>query len=152
MGDSLEPGVDVPENAVFFDSIFADESGKPYKKPRTVGLYERDGGLLWKHVDMDSGQNQSRHARELVLTFITTVGNYDYGFNWIFRMDGTLEMEVMLTGIMQVKGVEASAASKQSPALGDAIRSQSDECSGFLSEPIAGWPRSAGVGSGEPFP
>ena len=112
MGDSLEPGVDVPENAVFFDSIFADESGKPYKKERTVGLYERDGGLLWKHMDTDSGQNQSRHARELVLTFITTVGNYDYGFNWIFRMDGTLEMEVLLTGIMQVKGVEASAASK----------------------------------------
>src|SRR5262249_17787369 len=40
-----------------------------------------------------------------VLSWIATVGNYDYGFNWIFHQDGTLEMDVVLTGIMQTKGV-----------------------------------------------
>jgi primary-amine oxidase len=41
-----------------------------------------------------------------VLSWFATVGNYDYGFNWIFHQDGTLEMDVNLTGIMQTKGVE----------------------------------------------
>jgi primary-amine oxidase len=42
-----------------------------------------------------------------VLLTIATIGNYDYGFEWIFHQDGTLEAQVLLTGIMQVK---ASAA------------------------------------------
>jgi primary-amine oxidase len=41
----------------------------------------------------------------LVLAYITTLGNYDYGFNWIFHEDGSLEMETMMTGIMLAKGV-----------------------------------------------
>jgi primary-amine oxidase len=35
------------------------------------------------------------------------LGNYEYGFNWIFHQDGTLEMEVDLTGIMAAKSVKA---------------------------------------------
>lgn len=54
---------------------------------------------------MDSQHEEARRARELVLSWIATVGNYDYGFNWIFHQDGTLEMDVILTGIMQTKGV-----------------------------------------------
>jgi primary-amine oxidase len=33
------------------------------------------------------------------------VGNYDYGFNWVFHQDGTLEIEVLVSGIMQTKGI-----------------------------------------------
>ena len=28
----------------------------------------------------------------LVLSYVATVGNYDYGFDWIFHQDGALEM------------------------------------------------------------
>ena len=38
------------------------------------------------------------------------MGNYDYGFNWIHQ-DGTLEMQVLLTGIMETKGVGLASAS-----------------------------------------
>src|SRR5262249_29428918 len=31
---------------------------------------------------------------------IATVGNYDYGFYWYFYQEGTMQMEVKLTGIM----------------------------------------------------
>lgn len=114
----LEPQTDVPSNAVFFDSLFADEAGKPYVMPHTVALYERDGGLLWKHLDLDSGNNQSRRARELVLTSISSVGNYDYGFAWVFRQDGSLEMEIELTGIMQTRAVEAEPGAGHDHAEG----------------------------------
>lgn len=101
----LQPGADAPDNAVFFDAVLSDEKGSPRQTARAVALYERDGGILWRHTDMDTAHNESRRARDLVLSWIATVGNYDYGFNWIFHQDGTLEMDVVLTGIMQTKGV-----------------------------------------------
>jgi primary-amine oxidase len=107
---SLEPKTDAPSNAVFFDSVFAGEDGKPYVQPRTVALYERDGGLLWKHYDTESQESQSRRGRDLVLFSLSTVGNYDYGFGWIFRQDGSLELEAQLTGIMQARGVDATVS------------------------------------------
>ena len=38
-----------------------------------VALYERDGGLLWKHYDIYHDKNESRRARNLVLSFIAFV-------------------------------------------------------------------------------
>jgi primary-amine oxidase len=107
--DSLEPGTDVPSNSRFFDAIIADQQGHPRVIPRAAALYERDGGLLWKHLDLATQRNVSRRARELVLSYITTISNYDYGFEWIFHEDGTLEMEAQLTGLMIPKGVATNA-------------------------------------------
>ena len=75
-----------------------------------IAVYERDGGVLWKHYQFDdgpNGTNYSRRARELVVSWIATVGNYDYGLNWVFKQDGRLELEAFLTGIMLAKGVTA---------------------------------------------
>jgi primary-amine oxidase len=101
----LEKGTDVPAYASMLGGVLADEHGKPRDLSNPVALYERDGGVLWRHTDPDSGRVESRRARELVLSWIATVGNYDYGFNWIFHQDGTLEMDVALSGIMQTKAV-----------------------------------------------
>jgi primary-amine oxidase len=68
-----------------------------------VALYERDGGIAWKHGD------NVRRARELVLSYLSQPGNYEYGFDWVFHQDGTLEMRVGLTGIMAAKGVAEGA-------------------------------------------
>jgi primary-amine oxidase len=35
-----------------------------------------------------------------VVSYFTTVGNYDYGFYWYFYLDGTIECEVKLTGVL----------------------------------------------------
>jgi primary-amine oxidase len=102
---SLEDKTDVPGNALLLDAVFPDEIGGALAAPRRVGLFERDGGLSWKHVDYLTNQNQSRRARQLVLSCFTVIGNYDYGFNWVFHQDGTLEMETLLTGAMSMKGV-----------------------------------------------
>jgi primary-amine oxidase len=108
--DSLEIGTDAPAHARFFDAVFADDLGKVLKVPRAVALYERDGGVLWKHFEYYSNSNDSRRARELVLFSLVTVGNYDYGFNWIFRQDGSLELQAVLTGIMLTRGVQSATA------------------------------------------
>jgi primary-amine oxidase len=111
MASPLEARVDAPENAFLVDAVFADESGKPYTLQRAVGLYERDGGILWKHYDSYTAQNESRRARQLVILFVATIGNYDYAINWIFNQDGTIEIDAALSGILLSKGV--------GPAMGE---------------------------------
>ena len=103
---------DAPPNAVLLPAVLADENANASNKERLVALFERDGGVLWKHVDYMSGKNESRRARQLVLSMIATIGNYEYGFNWVFHQDGTLEMETLLTGIMSVKAVAAQKANE----------------------------------------
>ncbi|MEQ1877003.1 MAG: primary-amine oxidase [Bdellovibrionia bacterium] len=106
LSDTLEAGVDVPENATLLDAAFADDFGKPFTTPKALAIYERDGALLWKHFEFYNNKADTRRGRELVVTSIVTVGNYDYGFNWIFRQDGSIQVEAMLTGIMLAKGVK----------------------------------------------
>ena len=71
-----------------------------------VDLYERDAGILWAHHEDDAGTVGPR-ARELVIGWMSTVGNYDYRFQWSFRQDGSIEFHVYLTGVMQLKGTHA---------------------------------------------
>jgi len=101
----MEANTDVPENATLLDAVFANESGSSLDAKRVIAIYERDGGVSWKHVDYMTNQNQSRRARQLVVSIFVVVGNYDYGFNWVFHQDGTLELEALLTGVMATKGV-----------------------------------------------
>jgi len=105
LASSIEPKTDAPENATLIDATFAGDDGAPYTLPRAIGIYERDGGLLWKHYESYSEHNESRRARQLVIFFIATIGNYDYAINWIFNQDGALELDAALTGIMLPKGV-----------------------------------------------
>ncbi len=126
--NSLEPMIDAPSNATFIDAFLADDKGIPYEIPRAIALYERDGGLLWKHYDDKVKHNEARRARQLVLAWIATVGNYEYGFNWIFHQDGTLEMEVMLSGFVETKALQ----------LAGSRADHSDEYSHLLTGNLAG--------------
>lgn len=107
LGGSLlpfTPGADCPAEAQLFDAVFADERGQPRVQEHAIALFERATGVAWLHdPDFDPG-------RELVLKFFANLGNYDYGFEWIFRLDGSIEVRALLTGIMSVKGVSDTAA------------------------------------------
>ncbi len=106
LASPLEAGMDAPKHAKLFDVTFADDFGKPYVLNRAVGLYERDAGILWKHYDIYHDKNQTRRARQLVMFFIATIGNYDYAINWVFHQDGVIEVVCDLSGIMLAKGVK----------------------------------------------
>ncbi|KAM3568953.1 hypothetical protein VYU27_008935, partial [Nannochloropsis oceanica] len=67
-----------------------------------VCIHEEDAGMLWKHKDYRTDTSEVRRARRLVVSFMCTIGNYDYGFYYHLMQDGTLEMEVKLTGILSV--------------------------------------------------
>lgn len=116
---SFQLGREVPENAQLFESVMHDANGNPLVVPRSVALYERDGGTLWRHGA------EARRARELVLAFYATVDNYDYGFFWVFHQDGTLELELQLTGQMNARPVssagDTATAHHERPAYGTRV-------------------------------
>ena len=91
---SAVPGADAPANAEFRSAVMHTHLGEPMEVPRAVTIYERDGGVLWRHAE------ESRRSRELVVAFYSAIDNYDYAFNWIFRQDGSMDVEVQLTGII----------------------------------------------------
>ena len=70
-----------------------------------ICIHEEDYGILWKHQDMNTGRTEVRRSRRLVVSSISTVGNYEYGFYWYFYLDGTIQLEVKLTGIMSTQAV-----------------------------------------------
>jgi primary-amine oxidase len=53
-----------------------------------------------------------RRSRRLVVSFITTVGNYHYGFYWNFYQDASIQVEVKLLGIVQTRSVEEGETAK----------------------------------------
>jgi primary-amine oxidase len=105
MANSLTLGCDCLGEIRYFDDVFGDERGRPVTRPNAICMHEEDYGILWKHVDMVSGRTEVRRSRRLVVSSIATVGNYEYGFYWYFYLDGTMQLEVKLTGIMSTMAV-----------------------------------------------
>ena len=106
LASQIEENTDAPPNAKLMSAWFAGDDGEAYEAKNVVGIYERDGGMLWKHYEALTKTNESRRARQLVIFFIATIGNYDYAVNWVFHQDGTLELDAALTGIMLPKGTK----------------------------------------------
>ncbi len=98
--NSLQLGCDCLGEIRYFDATFADELGNPTTIQNGICMHEEDYGTLWKHSDMFTESDEVRRARRLVISFFTTVGNYDYGFYWYLYLDGTIECEAKLTGIL----------------------------------------------------
>jgi primary-amine oxidase len=100
----IERGTDAPHNAVLLDAVLAAPDGSPTTVPNAIAVFERHAGPEFKHQEM--GQpNISAERRELVVRWISTVGNYDYIFDWVFAENGTIGINAGATGIEAVKGV-----------------------------------------------
>ncbi len=97
--------------------MFANGEGESYLVPGTIGIYEKDNGVLWKHFSYHNKKNCVRRNRKLVISIITTVDNYDYILNWIFHQDGTLEIKNELTEIDLPQGTNVNTQN-ENPSLG----------------------------------
>jgi primary-amine oxidase len=96
--NSLELGCDCLGHIHYFDALLNTSEGEPKLIKKAICLHEEDAGLLWKHVEYRNGHNEARRARELVISSIATVVNYEYLFYWRFRLDGSIDFEIRLSG------------------------------------------------------
>jgi primary-amine oxidase len=120
MVNSLELGCDCVGEIAYMDAVLSDELGRPMTIPNAICMHEEDNGILWKHFDARSGDTQVRRDRRFVVSYICTVGNYDYGFYWHFHQDGGIELEMKATGIMQTQAVPPG----EQPAYGTLVAPQ----------------------------
>jgi len=109
LANALQNGCDCLGEIRYLDAVVNDGRGRALTLPNAVCLHEEDAGILWKHFDWRLGTTEVRRSRRLVVSSISTVGNYEYGFYWYFYQDGTIQLEVKLTGVIS-NGAEPGGA------------------------------------------
>jgi primary-amine oxidase len=103
LANSLELGCDCLGEIRYFDATVNDAEGQPVVLANAICMHEEDYSLLWKHLEYNedgSTRVEVRRSRRLVISSISTVGNYEYGFYWYLYQDGTIQYEIKLTGII----------------------------------------------------
>lgn len=104
LANQLELGCDCLGSIHYMDAWISDINGNPFCLKNAVCIHEEDryvkgsgarlpfclgpyidlhfrndSGVLWKHWDFRTERTEVRRGRRLVLSFIATVGNYEYG-------------------------------------------------------------------------
>jgi primary-amine oxidase len=100
MANSLALGCDCLGQIAYLDAVMHDSHGEPRVIENAICIHEEDDAILWKHVDPFTGDAEVRRRRRLVVSFHTTIANYDYLVYWRFYQDASIECEVGATGIV----------------------------------------------------
>jgi len=98
--NSLVLGCDCLGLIHYFDGHIVDEHGEPYTITRAICMHEEDASIGWKHTDWRTGTPHVTRSRRLVISFICTIANYEYGFYFHFYLNGNIEIDVKLTGVL----------------------------------------------------
>ncbi|KAL8588486.1 hypothetical protein ACOMHN_022273 [Nucella lapillus] len=103
----LLPGVDCPPTAYFVDSFHFVDTPSPRRHKHSICIFELNEGIpLRRHYTASEDRDRFEYyggvvANSLVLRSIAVIWNKDYIFDYIFHMDGTLEVKVSVTGYLQ---------------------------------------------------
>ncbi|KZS98930.1 amine oxidase catalytic domain-containing protein [Sistotremastrum niveocremeum HHB9708] len=104
MGSSVRdmlPGYDCPHESVYLPAVVHTPSGS-LTRERAICVFEQDSGRpLTRHMGYLEGEFGAVKGYILTVRSIATVGNYDYIFDYMFQLDGTLEVRVSASGYLQ---------------------------------------------------
>ena len=117
LANSLELGCDCLGEIHYFDGHVSDASGNIQTIPNAICMHEEDFSILWKHFDSSTEEVEVRRSRRLVVSFIATVGNYEYAFYWNFYQDGTIQFDIKLTGILSTAALPVGESSQYGTML-----------------------------------
>jgi primary-amine oxidase len=117
MANSLTLGCDCLGEITYLDAAVHDSHGEPRVIQNAICVHEEDDGVLWKHTDPFTGAAEVRRRRRLVVSFHTTIANYDYLIYWRFYQDASIECEVRATGVVVTTQFAPGAA----PAYGAVV-------------------------------
>ncbi|KAJ7625545.1 copper amine oxidase [Roridomyces roridus] len=113
MANELTLGCDCVGQISYLPGAFVKHDGTTHVIENCICIHEEDAGVLWKHTDFrPGGRAQTVRRRRLVVSMVCTLANYEYIFNYQFYQDGTVELEIRLTGVLQVY---VAADGEQSP-------------------------------------
>ncbi|KAI0919608.1 hypothetical protein AcV5_001627 [Taiwanofungus camphoratus] len=103
MANELSLGCDCLGQIHYLPGAYVAHDGSAVVIKNVICIHEEDAGLLWKHTDFRvGGRSHAVRSRRLVVSMICTLANYEYIWNYYFYQDGNIELNVRLTGILQV--------------------------------------------------
>ncbi|KAF2866570.1 copper amine oxidase [Massariosphaeria phaeospora] len=100
MTNSLSLGCDCKGAIHYMDAAFVNRAGAATTIKNAICIHEEDAGILFKHTDFRDESVTVTRARKLLISHIFTAANYEYCVYWIFHQDGTVQLEIKLTGIL----------------------------------------------------
>ncbi|EEF45391.1 primary amine oxidase [Ricinus communis] len=107
---SLAPLADCPNNAVYMDGYHAGQDGTPVQVPNLFCIFERHAGdIMWRHTELgipDETITEARPEVSLVVRMVATIGNYDHVLDWEFKPSGSINIQVGLSGILEVRATK----------------------------------------------
>tara|TARA_B100000959_G_scaffold276117_1_gene330421 strand:- start:412 stop:2307 length:1896 start_codon:yes stop_codon:yes gene_type:complete len=106
LSNSLTLGCDCLGEIHYLDANMLLFDGSVNTIENAICIHEEDFGIQWKHSDSNGGANEVRRSRRLVISSIATIGNYDYGLFWYLYLDGNIQCEVKLTGIVGISAYD----------------------------------------------
>ena len=109
--NSLRLGCDCLGEIHYFDVDQVNGHGEVVHFPNAICMHEEDYGILWKHTDPGMNHSEARRSRRLVVSSFFTIGNYDYGIFWYLYLDGTVEFEAKLTGMLYTRALKEGETS-----------------------------------------
>src|SRR5262245_13170557 len=119
--NSLKLGCDCLGHIHYLDAHMCDSRGNPLRIENAICMHEEDYGILWKHTDRRlPDAPEVRRSRRLVISSVSTVENYEYGFFWYFYQDGNIQFEIQLTGILSL----GAANPGEKPVFGTLVAPQ----------------------------
>ena len=100
MTNSLALGCDCKGVIHYMDADFVNRAGSAQTIKNAICIHEEDAGILFKHTDFRDDSVIVTRGRKLLISHVFTAANYEYAVYWIFHQDGTVQLEIKLTGIL----------------------------------------------------
>ncbi len=120
--NSLRLGCDCVGYIQYLDAHLVTSRGNLLTIPQAICIHEEDFGILWKHTDRRlPDAPEVRRSRRLVISSVSTVENYEYGFFWYLYQDGNIQFEIKLTGILSLGATQHGESPAHGAMLNDTL-------------------------------
>ena len=100
MTNSLALSCDCKGDIEYLDAHFPNRAGASMTIKNAICIHEEDAGILFKHTDFRDDSTIITRGRKLIVSHFFTAANYEYGIYYVFHQDGTIQLEIKLTGIL----------------------------------------------------
>ncbi|KAM0496019.1 hypothetical protein ACHAPB_007366 [Verticillium nonalfalfae] len=105
MTNSLALGCDCKGAIHYMDAHLPTQAGGVRSIKNAICIHEEDAGILFKHTDFRDDSTIVTRGRKLLISHIFTAANYEYCIYWVFHQDGTIQLEIKLTGILNTASI-----------------------------------------------
>ena len=116
----LIPGYDCPYHATYLNGSYSTTDQKAYTQINPICIFETDLGTpITRHINPVWGQ--ATKGSKLVVRMISTVGNYDYLWDYGFFVDGTISVDAHASGYIQANYYRPDDEGRWGPRVAETI-------------------------------